>query len=88
MQNRKIAFIEIIILVLLELSCIVFNLLIMIKSYGLDLDEDLDNIINYLTIRSIINILINIISIVILFTYGIYSLYFKHEWRLFVFIIL
>jgi len=88
-HNKNITFIILIFLILIEITSIFLNIIILINSIELNASsENLQSIKGYLMIKTILNIIANTTSIVMVLIYGIYSLYFEIKTNLLIYLIL
>lgn len=87
-HNRIITFSIFIILLVIEITCIFFNILVLLNSLGLEESSSLKSIKDYLSIKSVLNIFANTISIFFILVFGVYSSYFKIRSNLQIYMIL
>ena len=87
-HNRTITFLIFILLILIEITCIFFNIVVLLNTLGLQESETIKSIKDYLLIKSLLNVIANTTSIIMILAFGIYSLYFKIKSNLLIYMIL
>ena len=86
---RKITFVLFGILLIFELICGIINFLILEKSILYPkTDESTDRIIFFNELTAGTGIFINILSIILITSFGLHSLYFKEKFKLALYLIL
>jgi hypothetical protein len=87
-HNRTITFLIFISLILIEITCIFFDIVVLLNTLGLQESETIKSIKDYLLIKSVLNIIANTTSIIMILVFGIYSSYFKIKSNLLIYMIL
>lgn len=88
-KTRNLTFIFLFTLIILELLCLIFNIIVLEKSCTYNISDDKsDDIINLNIITSLIALMINITSIPIIMIFGLHSLYFKEKFKLALYLLL
>lgn len=89
LTSRSITFLNLILLILTDITCLTLNLIILFNTVKLPTPgNEIFNIQEYLLLKTTISIIINLICLYMHFVYGLFSLYFKITSKLFIYSIL